>query len=179
MISKLLFILLILLGINSCFGQDKVFIDEILNNEHCQKCYFVAIDVGTKDFSGRVVIPYGELLDFVNKTEGFEDEQSKDFIKSLLVNNQSFIINDAKFDGSYINIDGISKKQFKVVDKSEKVDNVATKGCMAFINYFFLRNSLELSKYKGKNCYEFIKKQHDPLMLNNPEIKVFRNQFNN
>lgn len=149
------------------FGQQKEFIDFVLDDFDCRECTFVALDIVSHNFVGKAVIENDDLYSYFEKTKGFDKFQYKEHVKSLLKHDQALQIKTASLDesGDFIEVQNAPKQAFVVVKKYKDVDEVAARGCQTFIRYYFLGEKLDAIKDSSMTCHEFIRSIKEPLRL--------------
>ena len=124
---KLKLALLLCLFIAShCLGQSGDFYDKVLRDQG-NHSFFIAVDVVSSEYTGRVIIQNGDLLYFLNQTKGLDAEGYRAFMRAQLSNKTRLNIGDAR----------LSKWGFiKVVDVGS-VRKQASKGIEEFIRHYF------------------------------------------
>jgi len=118
--------LLCLIMASQCLGQSSDFYDKVLSDKGNHSS-FIAIDIASSEYKGRVIIQNGSLLIFLYETKGLAEKDYQAFMKAHLLDKLRLDVGDAS----------LSKWGFmKVVDVSS-VRKQASKGIEEFIRYYF------------------------------------------
>lgn len=164
---KMLFCFFVGLGlIQSASGQSNIFYDRVLGYDDCKNCYFIVIEVHSVPYTGRVVIDNNDLRDYITKTQNIEIADYKSFVKDILANKRKLVLENASLDGDFLSIKNISEQKFRLLHESEKANDIASRGCVQFIKYYFLQASSNLTQNtEAEDCKEFIKGRNKNLSL--------------
>lgn len=149
------------------FGQDE-FYSKVLSYDDCRNCYFIALDVSSASYTGRVVVENDDLYLLLNKTKGFNKEQYKNFVQNLLAKKERLVLKNASLDkyGSFINVKGVGYREIRVVKEASNVEKVASKGCIAFVKNYFLHKPLKpIEESASGSCKNFVEIQKEDLLL--------------
>lgn len=166
-IAKTLFVFLIMVIMTGiCKGQQTDFYDKVLDF-HCQRyCNFLVLDLETESYSGRVIVESGQLFLVLKKVKGFDEEQSKEFIYSLLLKKERLLLKDVKStikDNLYLNIEGFSSEKFRVLQRDYEIEETASKGCVEFVSHYFLEKNDR--KVSVQDCQKLIENQENKTSL--------------
>jgi hypothetical protein len=114
------------------FGQEHSFFERVLNNFSRQSS-FISFEVESKNYSGKVLMENRRLFYFFHKTEGFDVEKYKLFMKKLLLNKTKLKVSDKTLE----------EWQFVKTEDVKIVNDYAAKGHEEFLHYFFQDNVLK------------------------------------
>jgi hypothetical protein len=115
-----------LLLVISCADKDPEFFNKMLGdfNKHS---YFIAIDIRSDEYRGRVIVENNDLYTFLNKTRGWDTQKYKYMIKKIIIHGRTLKIkNTASLSLKYIKVKEINKVYLN-----------ANKGADSFIKYYF------------------------------------------
>jgi len=169
----LLSFFIILLLIQLAVAQSDGFYNTILDYENCRDCYFIAVKVESEPYIGKVIVENDDLQDFINKTQSLDKSKYKEYIKDILLNKKNIIVENAYIDktGLFLNVKDISEQKFRLLGESNEVDNISSNGCVSFVKYFFLGESLSsIDNIKSTSCSEFIRNQNKNLFLSQLDL---------
>lgn len=110
----------------SCTEKDNSFFDKVLS-DFGQHSDFIAIDIRSHQYKGRVIIENNDLYTLLNTTKGWNKTVYKSKIEKLLLHRRTLNIG---------NTDLIKYKFFKVKEIN-KVYLSASKGVNSFLNDYF------------------------------------------
>lgn len=110
----------------SCTEKDNSFFDKVLS-DFGQHSDFIAIDIRSHQYKGRVIIENNDLYTLLNTTKGWNKTVYKSKIEKLLLHRRTLNMG---------NTDLIKYKFFKVKDIN-KVYLSASKGVNSFLNDYF------------------------------------------
>lgn len=150
------------------YSHCQTFYNQLFGFESCRNCYFVVINLKSNVYTGPSIIETDDLLAFLAKKRGLSPLKSRDYARSLLQRNKWLQANDASLSGHgfFVRFKGSNDDMFRIVKKSEEVDKIASKGCVSFIQYYFLNALAEKpSEHNDDDCKEFIVKQKRTLQL--------------
>lgn len=161
---KTIILLLVLASSVSVFGQTKTFYDNILGSS-CWSC-FVALNIESESFSGRVVVENAELFNYLKDTENLDEKKYKTFVSELIKNNLALKITGIKNDdrGVFLIGNGIKNRTFRVTTASKDFETIVAKGCDDLLDHYF--SILSKNKLQEKSgCRERIKRNGDDLFM--------------
>jgi hypothetical protein len=120
-------------------GQGDDFYDRVLADFNCIHCSFIAIDVESADYTGRVIIDNGTLYALLSRGKEYDKKNYRDFVKKVLIKKEKLkldnvFLSDAK-DSLYTS--GMNSIRFDILKGSKEVDEVAAKGKEEFIKHYF------------------------------------------
>ncbi len=162
--SKTIILLLVLASCVSVFGQTKTFYDNVLGSS-CWGC-FVALNVESDFFSGRVVIENAELFNYLKNTENLDEKKYKSFISELIENKRALKMTGTRKDDSGFFLVGnkVKSHTFRIIIASKDFETIAAKGCDALLdNYFSILSKNKPQEKSG--CRERIKRNGDDLFM--------------
>jgi hypothetical protein len=107
-------------------NQDAAFYDKVLDSDG-DHGPFIAIDVQSKEYTGRVVIQNFSLYYFFNKTRGYDKERYKAFMKEKLLNKDRISLGNVS----------LKKWGFNKVATISSVEKHAANGLEKFIGHYF------------------------------------------
>jgi hypothetical protein len=166
-----------LLLIQLAIAQSNSFYDKILDYDKCKDCYFVVIEVESESYTGKVLIENDDLQDFINKTESLDKAKYKEYMKDILLNKKKITVKNAYLKGSFLDVKNVSEHQFRLLSESKEVNEIASKGCIPFVKYYFLGESLSsIDDTKSTDCNEFIRNQNKNLFLSRDEAAFLKEQ---
>lgn len=167
----------VVLDFSPDIGKEQSFLDKVLSDDNCRDCYFIVIEAESIPYTGKVVVENDNLRDFLFKTEGVIDTRYKDYAKELILSKRKLLIEDAFLDNSSIRNKYIGHYQFRVVGEFDEVESIASLGCVPFIKYYFLGESLNtIQNPESVDCKEFIRKQNKDLSLTRDGSEELRKQ---
>src|SRR5690554_1050543 len=132
-INSMKLILFILLF--TCNTKNSMFLDKIVNNFD-RNSYFIAIDVKSAEYNGRVIIENDDLYYYYEQKKQYSKSIYKDFIIQKLLANESLNINATDFEKwnfykipSIISINQNEEKKIKefikkYIDKKDQKDDI-------------------------------------------------------
>lgn len=177
---------------NSKSTRDELFFDGVTKVD-CRDCPYVSLNVSSDKYSGRVVISSGLLARYVMETKGLSEKQYLKFIKKLLRNNSSLALENVKMERSISQLTIARKPKVESIYNTEyrfdipipmdEVSSVASKGCRAFIKYYFLEEDIENESPSDlEDSYKFINERNKTLFLRSsssayPELATIVNQL--
>ncbi len=82
----LLFFMLLL----SCSKSNRAFYDKVLS-DFGTRSYFIALDIKSDFYKGRVLIENNDLYNFLNKTKGWDKERYKARMLKILAHKEHLI----------------------------------------------------------------------------------------
>ena len=126
--SGLLFIIIMILTgtFTGCSQDDSAFYDKILNDFDTNS-YYVAIDISSSSYKGRVLFENNDLYLLLHKTKGLDKQEYKSFMKRKLIHHRTLKIRTNPFE--ILN--------FIKVTEQERVDVSANQGENEFIARYF------------------------------------------
>ena len=86
-------ILLSVLLLSSCSTNNNAFYDKVLSDFGVTS-YFIALDISSSAYTGRVIIENNDLYNFMNKTKGWDKKSYGQKMKKILVHRRVLKIND-------------------------------------------------------------------------------------
>lgn len=102
------------------------FYDKVLS-DYSDHSLFVAVDIKSREYTGRVVIKNADLYYFFNQTKGYDKEKYKAFMKKLLLNKTRLSIETASLSKwGFVNVTGVNG-----------VKKYSSKSLQEFINHYF------------------------------------------
>lgn len=110
----------------ACTNLDLPFYNKVLN-DFDSSSYFIALNLKSPDFEGRVIIENNNLYRFLNKTKGFNKDKYISFMKKTLAHQRTLKTEEKDID---------SWKFIKVKD-IESVMQIADRGKDNFVAYYF------------------------------------------
>jgi hypothetical protein len=110
----------------SCTNVHSQFFDKVLNDFDTNS-YFIALDLKSPYYKGRVIIENNDLFTFLQKTKGFDKEKYKTFMNRILTHHKVLRIKEKDIGAS----------KFIKVDLIESVLNIAGRGKNNFVAYYF------------------------------------------
>jgi hypothetical protein len=147
----LLFCFYLLLAQTS-FSQNEGFYKQILTEQiSARNGYFIALNVKSNTYNGKVIITNGYLQYFLTQTRKFNEKQYNEFMTKLLVNKDVLPLKNATLlrDGYFIKVKGFNAPLFMPVRNVDEVEEAATKGCEKFIDHYFDKKYLMLKNAIG------------------------------
>jgi hypothetical protein len=100
---------LLLLILVSCSEKNPAFYNQVLGNFD-KHSYFIALDIRSDEFKGRVLVENNNLFTFLNKTNGWDKERYKSMMKRILIHRRIMKIkNTADLSLSFIKVKEINK----------------------------------------------------------------------
>lgn len=120
------FCLLFVMLFFSCSKNNSPFYNKVLS-DFDSTSYFIALDIRSPDYKGRVIIENNDLYSFLNKTKGWDKINYKSRMKKILVHSRVLDID---------NRDLLKWKFFDVKDVTD-VDVNSNKGVTAFLENYF------------------------------------------
>ena len=88
-----IFTLLFVILFSSCSTNNTAFYDKVLSDFDVTS-YFIAIDIRSSAYNGRVIIENNDLYNFLNKTKGWDRKSYKSGMKKILVHRRVLKINN-------------------------------------------------------------------------------------
>lgn len=175
---KLLFLFFTILFVTPFVdAQGTDFLEKVLKDDNCRDCYFIVVEVESAPYTGKTVVENDALRAFFIKTDGVLNTAYMDYTKDVILKNRKLIIKDAYLEDGSIRNKDIDKYEFRVVSEFEEVETIASKGCVPFIKYYFLRESMEaVQSSESTDCMEFIRKQNKDLSLTREGAHEIRKQ---
>lgn len=119
-------ILLPLMLFSSCSTNNSAFYDKVLSDFDINSC-FIAFDIKSSAYNGRVIIENNDLYSFLNKTKGWDKINYKSNMKKIIVHRRVLRINNAD----------LSKWKFLQVKEITSVYMNTNKGANSFIKNYF------------------------------------------
>ena len=116
----------VLAMLSSCSKSNDEFLNKVLNDFN-EKSYFIAFDVKSNDYKGRVIIQNNDLYNFFNNTKGWDTTRYKDQMKKILVHRRTLKLND----------NDLLKWHFLKVKLISSVLINASKGVNSFLENYF------------------------------------------
>jgi len=158
-------------------AQPGRFYDKVLGYDNCKDCYFIVLEVESEAYTGKVLIENDDLQDFLSKTESLDRVRYREYVKDILINRRKVIIKNSYLDGDFLNVKNVSERKFRLLNESEKVNKIASRGCVQFLKYYFLEESLaSIQHTESSDCKEFIKSQNKDLSLLRGEASFLKEQ---
>jgi hypothetical protein len=119
-------------------SQSKEFYDEILDS-YGRNTFFIAVDVESSRYTGRVIVENGYLYHFLSEVEGFNKEKYKEFMKNLLSNKGKLRLKNVTLvkNGTFLKVKGFRSNEFMTVKEIKSVEVMAAKGREDFIRHYF------------------------------------------
>jgi len=136
-------------------GQPADFVDKLLDSVGR---YYVAVDVSSIEYTGKVVIENDELYVFLNETKGLDRKSYIAFMKEALASGSPLILENAKTDkdGLFLIVKAASEHKFRLLRNSRMLDEVFAKGCVATISHFFVKRPDD-TRANSTDCREYVK----------------------
>jgi hypothetical protein len=127
-IQSLIFIIILIIinPFTGCTKSDTTFYDKVLNDFDTNS-YFIALDIKSSSYKGRVIIENKNLYNFLYKTKGLDKEKYKSLVKRILVHHKVVKINNRD----------ISAWKFIKISELGNVIHVANQGENRFIAHYF------------------------------------------
>jgi hypothetical protein len=117
---------MILNPFTGCKNIDSKFYDKVLNDFDTNS-YFIALNIKSPYYKGRVIIENYNLYRYLNKSKGFNKEGYLSFMKRLLIHNKILKINNNDFpDWKFIKVLPL-----------ERVIQIAGRGKNNFVAHYF------------------------------------------
>ena len=123
------YIILILVGflpVLSCSRTDTSFYDKVLS-DFSDKSYFIALDIKSSAYKGRVIIENNDLYNYLNKTESWDKISYKSKLEKILIHSRKLKVNSTD----------LIKWKFIRVNEVNNVYLNANKGMNSFIATYF------------------------------------------
>lgn len=97
-ILGLVFIIFIILKnpFIACTNMNSPFYNKVLNDFDTTS-YYIALDIKSQSYNGRIIIENNNLYLFLNKTMGFDKERYKSYMKRVLTHHKALKIEDKDF----------------------------------------------------------------------------------
>lgn len=111
----------------SCMQSDSTFLDKVLNDFDSYS-YFIALDVETPNYNGKIIVENEDLYYVFQKTKGINSkEEYKTEVKEAILKKSALPLNISDF------------KECKIYQalKNGAVDSIVTKGKDRFIAHYF------------------------------------------
>jgi hypothetical protein len=121
-----IFTLLFVILFSSCSTNNTAFYDKVLSDFDVTS-YFIAIDIRSSAYNGRVIIENNDLYNFLNKTKGWDRKSYKSGMKKFLVHRRVLKINNTD----------LLKWKFIQVKEITSVYLNSSKGVNSFIKNYF------------------------------------------
>jgi hypothetical protein len=118
--------LIFLYSITSCTKVDTTFYNKVLNNFDSTS-YFVALNVKSTSYKGRVIIENNNLYKFLHLEKGFSVKKYQSYMIRIMAHNRYLRIDDKD----------IEKWNFIKVPEIENVILIANRGRDKFVEYYF------------------------------------------
>jgi hypothetical protein len=165
--GRLLFSVIFLISPFMCLGQDPKFYEMILRDAPCRYCYFLAFDVESPRYTGRVVIEHEDLFRFLNETRKLDRAKYRAFLGDLLLKGKRLSLGNRveRRNDTFLRINGTTDYGFRIVNKIDEIEMISSKGCASFIRYYFMREPEPLETTAGEDCKKFIANQKKDLYL--------------
>jgi len=114
------------IAVSSCTEKDNSFYDKVLTDfgKHSD---FIALDIKSHQYRGRVIIENNDLFTLLNNTKGWDKTVYKSKIEKLIIHRR--ILNIGNTD--------LLKAKFLKVKEINKVYLSASKGVNSFLNEYF------------------------------------------
>lgn len=122
-----------------CFGQEDKFYDTVLDDFR-RLGAFVVLDISSDKYKGRAIITNKDLYHYLSETKGFDKAAYKNFVKSLLVNNEILELQDFSLSEAGYSLQNSKENRFtyfELVKDSNEINEIAAKGKDEFIKHFF------------------------------------------
>jgi hypothetical protein len=110
----------------ACTNYNTPFYDKVLDDFDTHS-YFVAVDIKSSSYKGRVIIENNNLYQFFQRTKGLNREKYKYQMKRILAHHKVLTIENKDY----------SESNFLKVSELESVIQVANRGSEYFIAYYF------------------------------------------
>jgi hypothetical protein len=107
-------------------NQDAAFYDKVLGNYSLHST-FIATDVQSKEYTGRVVIENGDLYYFFRQTRGYDQKSYMAFMRERLLNKDRISLGNVS----------LKKWGFYKVAAINSVEKHASNGLEKFIDHYF------------------------------------------
>jgi hypothetical protein len=111
---------------SSCSTNNNAFYDKVLS-DFGVRSYFIALDISSSAYNGRVIIENNDLYNFMNKTKGWDKKRYSSGMKKILVRKRVLKINDTD----------LLKWKFIQVKEITSVYLNTNKGANTFIKNYF------------------------------------------
>lgn len=164
-------VLVILIFVIVSPAQDDSFLQTVIENEGCVTCYFLSFGVESKAYTGRVVIDNHDFSLFVKSTQNLDSNGYKNFARELLTSNRRLDLNPYAVRVNVktaLYIDKIAENTFLIVPEIPEFEAIASKGCVEFVNEFFIENAgpAKTGERDKTDCRKFILSQNEDLSSN-------------
>jgi hypothetical protein len=110
----------------ACTNMNLTFYDKVLN-DFDSSSYFIALDIKSPTYKGRVIIVNNNLYQFLNKTKGFDKNRYISFMKRILAHHKALKTEEKD----------IIFWKFIKVPEIESVLQIANQGKDNFVAYYF------------------------------------------
>ncbi len=121
-----LMLVIIFYSLTSCTRADNKFYKQVLS-DFDSSAYFIALNVKSPEYRGRVIIKNNNLYGFLHEGKGLSKTKYMSYMTRILSHNRSMRIKDRDF----------LKWKFIRVTEVESVDLVANEGRDKFVDHFF------------------------------------------
>ncbi|CAN5627244.1 hypothetical protein BH20ACI4_BH20ACI4_32080 [soil metagenome] len=116
------------LFIQFSFAQVNDFYETVLSDFRGNSA-FIALDIVSSEYSGRIIIENAHLYVLLNRAKGFDENAYQSFMKNLLQDKKKLCLCDADFT----NIRFYKVKNLPIISEYEN------KGMNEFIKHFFIK----------------------------------------
>lgn len=124
-LTNILFLLIVIM-MYSCTKPDTTFYDTVLGNIN-KGSYFVAFNIRSPSYKGRIVIQNENLYNFLHNTKGLDTLKYKTYMEKILVHKRTIKIKE----------NDLSKWNFHKVEDVPSVILNANTGSDNFIDHYF------------------------------------------
>ena len=162
----LIFLASLMLVNGSSAQDDSKFFNELLDFQSCTNCYFVQIDIQSGPYSGKALIENDDLIEVLRRIERIETPQYRTVVLDLLTDKRRLHINNAvvAHDLLLTSVD-LPDTQFRLVRDYGPVNDIATRGCKAFVRHYFTHQNAEKVDPESASCLEFVAEATEQLAL--------------
>lgn len=114
------------IAVFSCSEKDNSFFDKVLNDfgKHSD---FIALDIKSHQYRGRVIIQNNDLFTLLNNAKGWDKAVYKSKIEKIIIHRRTLNIGNTD----------LLKAKFLKVKEINKVSLSASKGINSFLNEYF------------------------------------------
>jgi hypothetical protein len=125
-LKKYFFFILVAVLVYSCNNGNTAFYKTVLN-DFDSSSYYVALNIKSPDYKGRVIIENGDLFKYLNKTRGYDKIRYQSVMQKILSRRRYLKVDDKD----------LIKWKFIEVPQVNSVIFNANKGVNSFIAQYF------------------------------------------
>ena len=120
-------------------GQTKEMFDQVLTRLDCENCFYIPLRVESVKFAGQVIVENDDLRRYLIDSRIVNKGNYKDFMLTLLSENGVLRIGEVELDEEKLFLRGknIRNFTFRVVERSNNFDHIASQGCAFLIDSYF------------------------------------------